>query len=413
MSTSVKSGTIALNTSTGNQAITGVGFQPKIVFFFPSGENTAAGTVNNQRMAFGVGVSASDRRAIGTYAQNGQTVAANGRNHTDTKCFEVMTANTVGTTTLYAADFVSQDADGFTFNLSTAPASAFKVGYLAIGGSDITNVKTGQYTSAIATGNQAVTGVGFKPDALFLFGINRATAPPNATTTGAFTLGFGKSATARAATSISSTNAATTATARGQKTTDVYASSDFGVEEDLVTLDADGFTVNVIAAPGAAIYEHYVAIKGIRLQVGSFNTATATGNFAVTGVGFKPIATIFMSKLNPASTASETDSRISLGIGVDSTNRFALSSFDQTGLTTSKSRHIWSESRIYTNYNNTPTLIEDLDFVSSDQDGFTINQVTTDATARQVVYFAIGSSPLSGNNQAMTMRQAVSRASFF
>ena len=108
MALSVKSGTFAINTSTGNQAISGLGFQPKIVLFFPAGENTAAGISNDLRMAFGVGISSSNRRSHDTNSQTGQALGNNVRSHTDASCIRVFTDNST-TVVLYAADFVSLD----------------------------------------------------------------------------------------------------------------------------------------------------------------------------------------------------------------------------------------------------------------------------------------------------------------
>jgi hypothetical protein len=41
------------------------------------------------------------------------------------------------------------------------------------------------------------------------------------------------------------------------------------------------------------------------------------------------------------------------------------------------------------------------DFVSNDSDGFTVNWTTADATAREIIYFAAGSTP-AGTNKPKT-----------
>lgn len=396
MALSAKAGNFAINTSTGNQAITGLGFTPKLILFFPAGENTAAGIINNERMGFGVGISSADRRALATNSQNGQISGTPVRNHTNTKCFEVF-ANNSAVTTLYAADFVSLDADGFTINVATAPASAYQIGYLALGGADITNVKSGQLISNTVTGNQAITGVGFQPDSLLFFSPNRGTAPPDAATSGSFGLGFGKSSTARGAASFANVNAVNpTQTKRYQRTIETLSTSGGATEFDLVSMDADGFTINWLTAPSTPVYEHFLAIKGGQFNVSSFNTPTVTGNFSKTGVGFQPVAAIFLSKLAAANTASDTDAYLSLGVATSSTQRFVNGCFDQNGVATSKSRHWFATTKIYATYNTAgPTLLEDIDFVSFDADGFTLNETTSDATAREVIYMTFGSNVVS------------------
>ena len=66
----VKSGTLTSPTSTGSQAITGVGFQPKAIIFFYN-FTTADGNAVNSYMGQGVVTGVSDRWALGIYAEDG------------------------------------------------------------------------------------------------------------------------------------------------------------------------------------------------------------------------------------------------------------------------------------------------------------------------------------------------------
>ena len=50
------------------------------------------------------------------------------------------------------ANFVSFDADGFTLNFSQSDTTAYKVNYVAFGGTDITNSVIKTLTSAGSTG---------------------------------------------------------------------------------------------------------------------------------------------------------------------------------------------------------------------------------------------------------------------
>jgi hypothetical protein len=110
--------------TTGNKAITGVGFTPKAVLFSigyssstsvsmsGSGSMTAAGQFYN--------ASASDTAGTTVFSRTSSTAA----------CFGWISAGS--STPLLLASYVSMDADGFTVNVSTGSAS-FPVNYIALG----------------------------------------------------------------------------------------------------------------------------------------------------------------------------------------------------------------------------------------------------------------------------------------
>src|SRR3990167_9374864 len=187
MALSAKAGVFTLNTTTGNQAITGVGFQPDVVLFIPS-NLTADGIQAHARVGFGAGSSSTARGAISANDEDGVEPSDSTRYHTDA---EVLNQLALGEQTiLYEADLVSLDSDGFTINISTAPASGVKVAYLALGGVDLTNAKVGNFAATTTNGNQAVTGVGFQPDALILFTAGFSNNFPAAENSVVYTVGF-------------------------------------------------------------------------------------------------------------------------------------------------------------------------------------------------------------------------------
>ena len=106
-----KVGTFTASASTGNQSITGVGFQPKLVEFRCVEEvtdrlSTCSGWATSST-ARGFILSTSDQGTIGDQAVEDST----------TNC--IKTLDNVGGTRR-EADFVSMDADGFTINWGTA-----------------------------------------------------------------------------------------------------------------------------------------------------------------------------------------------------------------------------------------------------------------------------------------------------
>lgn len=265
--TNAKAGTFALNTATGTQAVTGLGFQPDIVFFFTQLLTTTGTANNNSSVSYGVAKSSSARWTVGQSHQNAQATMNNRRIFSSSKCLVLMSVS--GDTVDTDADFVSMDSDGFTINKTTG-STAYLVGYLAIKGGQW-KVGTFQQPNG-TTGNQAVTGVGFQPSGVF-FG--------SAKTTTDGTVTAGADATYGAATSSSAMesfwngdldNVADTVAKRYYKTdkviqfrTAVSTGSTLLAEASYVSNDTDGFTVNWSTADANQRYIGYVAVGGSSL----------------------------------------------------------------------------------------------------------------------------------------------------
>ena len=114
-------------TSTGNQSITDTGFQPVGVLLSSFGRIAATTISANSDQSIGIGISSTDRRCI--WAGAGNAVA-----DSDNRSSQVLRLMTSGTpTTEDIADYVSNDAGGFTVNWSTADAVADQILYWAFG----------------------------------------------------------------------------------------------------------------------------------------------------------------------------------------------------------------------------------------------------------------------------------------
>lgn len=104
--------------STGNKAITGVGFVPKLVKFIvkPSSNNTT--------LVHGMGAMTSTSQYCVAIAQQ----ASASRNSSSSACIGWITAGASAFTLL--ASYVSMDSDGFTINVSAA-SSSFDIAFEA------------------------------------------------------------------------------------------------------------------------------------------------------------------------------------------------------------------------------------------------------------------------------------------
>ena len=396
-------GSFASNTATGSQAYTGVGFQPSVIIFFMNNETSdTSGLVLST--CYGFAVSSSDRRSVTATLIN--TVNGSWSGHDDSKCISIISSVP---TVISAADFTSMDSDGFTLNWTTADATARIVNYVALGGTNVTNVKTGQFTSPTSASSAAVTGVGFQPDSVILMEQrDTATAPPSNLSSVAYNqLGFGLSSSSQASSSMGAgTSGADVNNSNYQRTDKIFSATSIAGavfrEANLTSMDSDGFTLNWSTVQATARYVHYLAIKGPSFSIGSFNQATATGAQSVSGLSTAPAAIIFNSvDAVTSSTPNAGSGARTIGLASDSTHRGNI--WQDPGNTATHMNEILSRSTVLTMAHSTGiasyTVDAQSDFTSMDATGFTVNWSTADATAREILYLAIGT-VAGGSTQA-------------
>src|ERR1700694_1007498 len=237
-----RTGKFNTNSSTGDQAVTGVGFQPKALIFMESNPgSTEDSAATSERTSFGV-TDGTNMFAIGELIASGNSPGNQPRGMNTSYC--VATPSLV-TTWAMRGKLKTMDADGFTLTWDTASVVETFY-YIAIEGTDVTNTKVGNFANPGATGNKAVTGVGFKPDfVLFLPAVDVSTNTAAVPMVG---MGF-TDGTNQGYSHVINNGAATTVTRRIQRTdkclglqTTPIATTAY--EASIVSLDSDGFTVN-------------------------------------------------------------------------------------------------------------------------------------------------------------------------
>jgi hypothetical protein len=366
--------------------VTGVGFKPKAVIFYATDE-TGLGVSVNWNWYQGMATATNNRAAC----SNAQLTASSTscRAHDNTKCFEVV--NTSGTI-IVAADLVSFDSDGFTLNFSTTDLSARVVGYVAIGGADLTNAFIKEFTPTINSNTaQGFTGVGFKPTAMFMISAGSNTGPPGADTSNCNPM-FSFASSASNQEVLSANPQLQTRSAQLAK----IIEKDGSMVGSLTSFDSDGFTITFTASSSVK-HCYALCLKGGQYSVGVFNQATSNGNQANTAVGFQTVGVIWASfNAVTSAVALTTQSRLSFGAASGTSNRMSIWSgggnagVQDNDTDTSKILNMITEGA-------TPTTNTAADFVSFDSQGFTINNTTTDATAREIVYMAFGSNASANN----------------
>lgn len=298
MGVSVKSGTFDLATSTGNQAITGVGFQPKALLLLGASPTGTPGVDTFDRLAYGF-VSASAERTFGIHWRGGLTTSYG-------RCLIAEAALKVPDTyggTMYEGTLVSFDSDGFTINWSEVTGYRNDVHYLAIGGDDVTNVAVGHFVLSGSSGNQAITGLGFQPDALLMGAVRVAGTLPQYGTYAHLGWSMADASLNQYSMALSGEHneAAATARAKRQAFDDYFVCglTGSGATQDyygtLASMDSDGFTINLVDPPenGNLWSIPYLAIKGGNPKVGTFTGIALSSSTTVTGHTLPPKAAIF------------------------------------------------------------------------------------------------------------------------
>lgn len=392
-----KVGTFTLNTTTGNQAITGLGFAPKAVQFIFTGKDIADGAVNELLLGMGAGTSSSSRWVNWARVQDSVVTTVEKRLLATDK---VISVSASGTTILTDADLVSLDSDGFTINVTTATNTrVVSIGYIAYGGTGL-SAKATTFNIAASTGNQAFTGIGFQPNAELFAGSISNTTVGTVAGTAVFSTGCAVSTTKRWVSGICSggDGLGTSTYFRNQNSALAFARYTSGAspqEADFVSHDSDGFTLNFTTstnAPTAAV----LAFAGASVFAGSVAINNSTGSQSVTGFGFAPKVVIFVSYEASASGSQRTQGRITIGAASGNSNQFCFSTAGSAGAT-SNVGVFGSSALCYGALTSNvvglpPNANNQASFTSLDADGFTINwtSMPTGSSSTELLYFALG-----------------------
>lgn len=398
-----KVGSFTSNTVTGNQSITGIGFQPKAVFFWYS-EVVSVSARNELRRAFGAATSTTERWAFGeTMAPS---TASTNQQFKSTLCF-FFNDTTNGTARL-AYDFFSFDYDGFTLNLTATDGVARTVHYMAIGGDGVF-AKAGYWktdgtnasAAAANAGNQAITGLGFQPKAT-IFGMGNVYSATE-TTSGSnfYSIGWATSSTSQAVIYAAGADTPSPSPIKsGSKSNAIVVwSSTVGPNDVLsfVSNDANGFTTNWTSWSALSAYEiGYLALGGsINAAATTITEPAATGSQSVTSYSFQPTGTLFMTMFGTAATTPSpfiiSGERIGFGGASDSTHQASSTWYmpDGTATTTSAITTSSTTDALIVSSTTSGTAAT-MSLTSNDATGFTVNWSQIDSNSDIVFALSVG-----------------------
>ncbi len=375
-------GSFTVPATTGNHAVvSGLSFTPKALLFFATRQSADAKATDSGGTDAAMPLT---YLGMATGASNQATLRSNDDFTGGDDVYEggnCVKSQTAGGTVNFEATLVTLDATGFTLNFTTANATAYVVNYIAFGGSDL-NAKVVTFTPPTTTNATfGVTGAGFRPTgAIFIGGGDN--------TGGGTWGGLGFTDGTNQGANSSNFNAAIGNYQRVNQSYVEVSGAAKRFEASIVTLDADGCTLNFTTATASGSAMAVLFLNGINVHVGTFNTATASGNQTTSGVGFTPSGVIMSSAGVAAATTIGTTWIMHTIGAADGSNQGTVWASDNVHGNASLDR---ANVLHFLNDNATPTdmVVASLSSFGSGQ--FVLNYSgTPDATAREVIYVAFG-----------------------
>jgi len=262
--TDVDTGIITEAAATGNQATTGVGFQPDLVLFSSGNE---AGTLPQSASTGGVLMFGAAKSSTSRYVWCAGTDEASATMDSSSYCIDdgciALMPNAIGDVIDARADFVSMDADGFTVNWLER-AALRRVLYLAI--------KGGSYllgdllTQTDITTSIVESGFGFSPTSvMFVSHCQTKSTSDTGQAHDRMSIGAFSDATTRGAQATLDEDAVldsevTTAIEFDGVYVNISLTSTIDGEMDVVSVDSDGFTCIMDNADPAQAFVWYIAL---------------------------------------------------------------------------------------------------------------------------------------------------------
>jgi hypothetical protein len=277
----IKVGSFVKISTTGLQTVPhGLGVPPKALILWTNGKTNESASANFL-YAFGMSDGTANYSVAASSLSGGAPTAYR---RIASKAITIVR----GDGTLIAeADRQPWNATNFVLNWTTnTAATGYVVHFIAIGGSGV-SAKVLSWQMNTTTGNQSVTGVGFKPDVVLHahagdgVTVLEDAVPPVGQTWAGIGLGAMDAAGGQwASTVLSDTDLATSDTQRGQLTDAcLYTISTVlpapQKRASFVSMDANGFTVNhsVSTTPNATRVVS-LALKGVAASAGRFQKTT-------------------------------------------------------------------------------------------------------------------------------------------
>lgn len=414
----VKAGTFGTGTAPagGTVYVAGVGFKPQVVLFSWNARTTPG--ISNGPRGAGFGWARTEKlpstplQAALNQAISNVAITTDHRGASRSEGVHCI-----------AADFydggagavdgqlrlIEMNDDGFGFVIVFPFSIDLQVSYLAIQGLERFEVGTFLFPTAtgVFTPSFVPAAPGFSPDVV-LFLSHGSSVVGRQDNHSAFSFGmmdrFGKQG---ALTIYGNNSTGDTDTARYLRTDECIAlnertlnAQNINARAKFDSITPTGFTLNALESQGGGYQPvvRWLALKGGEFQIGNFLSQTATGNFSVAGLRFKPQALVLLSHCT-AENAADTyaaHQAYSIGFATGPAARNVQAGFDEDAIPAANPIENYSAhdvSSVYRNVDAAGAYQGAADFVSFNNDGFTLNQTDADPTAAAVLFLAYGQPP--------------------
>lgn len=390
------SGALTLNAS-GDTTVSGLAFTPNVVMLAYTYATADGPSQTTVQWAYGIKTT-SEEMSFGI--RGGQGSASREGHHTNNACLRL--TNGAGGNTDRATCALT--ADGFTLTHSTG-STAIRVNWRAMA---VTAAKLVSFETNTTTADQQVTGAGFRPDATMFFtsGILTTSLSTTSTSGGHPGMGFAASDTVEVGNGVSMIASNLNNTGSQSNSKLIYVPTDTGMwlEGDVKSIDADGITIQYATVQASPMIGWLLFLQGVSANAGSFNQPTSNGNSVVSGIGFSQKLIGLMSNCLVANTGQQVDARIAVGSatsGVDTASGIASNGGNnRTGQWIQSTQAI--ECRTAAASAN--PVLQSTGATSNFGAGtWTLTWSTTDATARQILWYALGdaASPPAGKRKVI------------
>lgn len=426
MALDAKQGTQAWATTAtvGTQFAQACGFDPKIVFFkIARNPGTDGRTDQHARYAFGAATGIAARVCVSTNSRDGRTTGSTGCG-----VFNDAVAVTYSASGLDGKMDIDQfggGTNGFRLIVDDAEAAfANRVSWLALGGTDIGNVKVGTFEEPAATGTQDITGLGFNPadgDLLMIAGCNATQLNHGATAADCkWTIGACTSASDEHVVSGGSEEVAVDSDTYhlGKSGSLIVILDNTGAIVAEARFDSwitDGFRIEWLsrAVTGREFIFAVVTRAGdAKFTVGESNVRATAGTHDVTGMGHAPEAVMVFSVGDTENTTAAAHNRLSMGFSeVATPSQFASGAFDEDALANTETEMGSQFDAVLHTFSNSA----DIDIMAVDSylsDGLRFSTATAGGGAPWFFYVAFGLEDAGGGDQAAEPTAAQTRWDF-
>lgn len=305
-------GYVSAPAANGNVTVTGIPFQPVAVVFWG-----VDNPLTNISQCFGATSGSGEEWAMWTgIRQETSGYTERHREMRDDHCF-YMYSLTNHSVVQAAASMVGFTSDGFTLAFTGVGQLGRPIFYMAMGDNQITAAHAGTFLTGASTGTTAVTGTGFRPDALIV--AHQLNGSLNAQAADAmWAIGF-SDGTNQYSQHAYAQFAVATGGGHIHRTDGVASGFYTGLGSYVAALDsfdADGFTVDVTDAYVGSHQHLYLAIECAAAHVGSAEIPDSTGIVDYTTTGFEPGGVLFTwSGADTPSTTGATTMPVRPGVG--------------------------------------------------------------------------------------------------